>query len=101
MGTFNPEEVKCVTSGRHLTPCSWLAKALEYGHPTAKAKGLYKPDRVILSTREKGTDVVQLHSGQFIGRGAALNYCPFCGEDIRTWAAPDSRMTTPNAETDQ
>lgn len=100
MSTNKPEEVLCVTNGRHLTPCSMLVKSLQYGHPTGKAKGLFKPDRVILSTREKGTDIVQLHSGTFIGRGVALNYCPFCGADIRTWMAPDSRITTANGEAD-
>ncbi|WP_274713300.1 hypothetical protein [Xenorhabdus bovienii] len=37
-----------------------------------------------MKTREPGTDIVQLHSGEFVGSGVMLNYCPFCGQDIDT-----------------
>ncbi|PQQ32801.1 hypothetical protein C6H64_01475 [Photorhabdus luminescens] len=33
---------------------------------------------------EPGTDIVQLHSGEFVGTGVMVNYCPFCGQDIDT-----------------
>ncbi|MDE9485753.1 hypothetical protein [Xenorhabdus bovienii] len=35
-------------------------------------------------TGKPGTDIVQLHSGGFVGAGVMLNYCPFCGQDIDT-----------------
>lgn len=80
----------CTISGRHLSPCSELKSALEYYHPTPKAKGLFFPERVNLQTHERGTDIIQLHSGSHVGRGVALNFCPFCGKDICTWVMHDT-----------
>lgn len=79
---------KCEVQGDKITPCHTLGKALEYGNPAARSKGLFIPERVNINTGEPGTDIAQLHSGGYVGRGVALNYCPFCGEKISTWEAP-------------
>lgn len=82
----------CQVEGRRLSPCGPLEKALTPAMPSAKAKGLFMPQRVILATGQPGTDIVQLHSGGYVGRGVALNFCPFCGTSIKTWEAPDSAV---------
>ncbi|ERT12714.1 hypothetical protein [Photorhabdus temperata] len=75
---------KCQKNGNKLTVCSALAKAFEFGAPTKRSKGLFLPMRAIMKTGEPGTDIVQLHSGEFVGPGVVVNYCPFCGKDIVT-----------------
>ncbi|HHP7721775.1 TPA: hypothetical protein ACSG64_000224 [Escherichia coli] len=77
---------KCKVNGKHLEICDVLSDALAGSTPTAKAKGMFLPYRVNIKTGEKGTDIVQLHSGKFVGRGVALNFCPFCGESLKTWS---------------
>lgn len=89
---------KCIVNGRRLSLCGPLEAALSYGNPTPKGKGLYKPERVILATGEPGTEIIQLHSGEFVGKGVALNFCPFCGEEIKTWKAPDSAVKVSEIE---
>ena len=76
---------KCQVKGKDITPCEPLKNSLCGSSPTAKSKGLFLPYRVNVRTGEKGTDVVQLHSGEYVGRGVALNFCPFCGVGIKTW----------------
>ncbi|MGK4889032.1 hypothetical protein ACSMCY_04760 [Salmonella enterica] len=76
---------KCRVNGKHLEICDVLSNALSGSSPTAKSKGLFLPYRVNIKTGEKGTDIVQLHSGKFVGSGVALNFCPFCGESLKTW----------------
>lgn len=78
---------KCKVEGRDVTLCDVLAKALDGSSPTARAKGVFLPYRVNTVTSEKGHDLVQLHSGEYVGRGIALNFCPFCGESLKTWGA--------------
>ncbi|WP_340608298.1 hypothetical protein [Xenorhabdus bharatensis] len=75
---------KCKKNENKLTTCNGLTKALQFGTPTKKSKGLYLPMRINVLTGKPGTDIVQLHSGEFVGSGVMLNFCPFCGEDIDT-----------------
>ncbi|WP_241610250.1 hypothetical protein [Rosenbergiella epipactidis] len=77
--------IKCKVEGVKMTPCKILSKAIDGGSLTKKAKGLFMPYRINIETGEEGHVIVQLHSGGYIGRGVALNFCPFCGEKIVTW----------------
>lgn len=77
----------CEVDGKKLKPCASLAAALEYGNPNGKAKGMFLPERVNIKTGERGTDIVQIHSGNFIPKGIAVEYCPFCGTRIACWEA--------------
>lgn len=76
---------KCCITGNKISPCDTLDRAIEYGNPGAKSKGLFVPERVNTKTGEPGTDIAQMHSGAFVGAGAALYFCPFCGESLKTW----------------
>ena len=77
---------KCrVESDKIVTRCEPLLRSLEYGNPTPRSKGLFIPERVNIKTGEPGVDLAQLHSGAFVGAGFALNFCPFCGESLKTW----------------
>lgn len=76
----------CVVNGRQLSPCETLSNALEYGNPRTKSKGFFLPERVNINTGERGISIVQLHSGDYVGRGVALHFCPFCGTNIETWS---------------
>ncbi|TNL09064.1 hypothetical protein CYD30_14735 [Kosakonia cowanii] len=80
---------KCRVHGNQIASCSSLADATEYGNPTSKSKGLFIPERVNINTGEPGTDIAQLHSGQYVGRGVAIVFCPFCGESLKTWGNTD------------
>lgn len=75
----------CHVVGNKIAPCSRLSQALEYGNPRVKSKGIFIPERFNFNTGKPGTDIAQLHSGSFVGRGIALNFCPFCGVSLKTW----------------
>lgn len=78
-------ESKCQVYGKKIEPCAALAKALEYGNPAFKSKGIFIPERVNINTGEPGLDIAQIHSGRYVGRGVAMYFCPFCGESLKTW----------------
>jgi hypothetical protein len=80
---------KCKIQGNQIVRCDALARATEYGNPRPKSKGLFIPERVNMNTGEPGIHIAQLHSGQYIGRGVALVFCPFCGESLKTWGNTD------------
>lgn len=82
---------KCKVEGIKIAPCSTLSKALEYGNPQPKSKGVFIPERINTKTGASGTDIAQLHSGQYVGRGVAMHYCPFCGESLKTWSAQEQK----------
>lgn len=67
-----------------IEPCARLKEACEYGNPYGKRKGLYAWNlyktnncEPTLSRRFFGAK-----SGNFVNKGIAFNYCPFCGEEI-------------------
>ncbi|SLM07587.1 hypothetical protein BQ9544_2643 [Escherichia coli O127:H6] len=84
-GGVEVSELKCRINGNQIEPCAVLAKALEYGNPAFKSKGIFIPERVNINTGEPGLDIAQIHSGQYVGRGVAMCFCPFCGESLKTW----------------
>ncbi|EDC8050921.1 hypothetical protein BKC75_12740 [Salmonella enterica subsp. enterica serovar Muenchen] len=79
---------KCRVDGNKILPCRVLQKALEYRNPTPLSKGVFIPERVNMKTGEPGTDIAQIHSGEFVGRGVAMAFCPFCGVSLKTWGGP-------------
>lgn len=75
----------CKYTNNRLFPCQSLSKALDHNNPTTRARGVYLPERVNVKTGQRGTDIVQIHSGSFVGRGIAAEFCPFCGARIAFW----------------
>lgn len=72
---------KCIIENeKFVIPCEALQNSSEYGHPRGKKKGVFswsmtkdfKPSRTFFGVK----------SGDFIEKGIAFNYCPFCGENI-------------------
>lgn len=51
-------------------------------HPSKKSKGLFARSVLNFVTGEKPGTMVTLHSGDFVGDGVLLNYCPFCGNKM-------------------
>ena len=82
-------QIKCKVIGKKISRCYTLQKALEYGNPSSRKKGCFVPERVNINTGEAGIDIVQLHSGDYVGRGVAMNFCPFCGENIKSWESKE------------
>lgn len=76
---------KCTVDGIHFTPCDMLGRSLSYGNPTSRSKGVFIPERVNIGTGDRSYDILQVHSGDFVGNGAAAHYCPFCGVKLTTW----------------
>lgn len=81
------EQNKCTVSedGKRVSPCDLLTKACELGNPRGRAKGvfswvLYNIDK----PRDAGPARVffGIKSGEFVAKGFAFNFCPFCGERI-------------------
>lgn len=75
---------KCtVVVGGYLDQsCMALANAIQF-HPTKRSKGLFSRSVVNIDTSESLGSQVSLHSGDFVGNGVVLNYCPFCGNPAR------------------
>jgi hypothetical protein len=82
-------QIKCKLVGNKISRCYTLQKALEYGNPSFRQKGCFVPERANINTGEPGIDIVQLHSGDYVGRGIAMNFCPFCGENIKSWESKE------------
>lgn len=77
------ETKKCtVKDGKFVEPCQSLQDATEFGNPSGKRKGVwcweyYREDTSGPTRRFYGTK-----SGDFVSKGIAFNFCPFCGEKI-------------------
>lgn len=75
---------KCTVTddGKIVNPCKALTRATEFGSPSGKRKGIWcweyhgikdpGPKRRFWGTK----------SGDFVEKGIAFNFCPFCGEKI-------------------
>ena len=67
---------KCVNTGNWLNMCESLSEVTrnEYGDIQAQR----------MSHRKINSARLQIVAGRFKKNRVALNYCPFCGVDIRT-----------------
>jgi len=74
--------MNCKYVGKKLIPCLTLARSLEFTNLTARSRGVYLPERESSKTGKRPPDFIQIHSGEFVGRGAVAKFCPFCGEKI-------------------
>ena len=67
---------KCVNTGNWIEMCEFLSEVTrnEYGDIQAQR----------MSHRKINSARLQIVAGRFKKNRVALNYCPFCGVDIRT-----------------
>ena len=72
---------KCtVRDGKFVEPCRSLAEVSEYGNPRGKQKGVFA--WALYVGREPSRTFFGVKSGEWVQKGMAFNYCPFCGEKI-------------------
>lgn len=88
------ENQKCkIEDGKFVVPCKTLADATEFGNPIGKRKGVWSWEYYRTDTKGPTRRFYGCKSGEFVAKGMAFNYCPFCGEKI------DAPFTEPtNAE---
>ncbi|EFN9662272.1 hypothetical protein JQY57_RS25665 [Escherichia coli] len=77
-------ESKCQVNGNQIEPCAALAKALEHDAEYTMRKGLliYK---IWNENLTRAPDLVMLRSGEFSKSPIRVSFCPFCGENLKTW----------------
>ncbi len=71
--------------GYALELCKALQDVVEF-HPTKRSKGVYLGSMVNIKTSEELGSMISVHSGDSIGRGRCMNYCPFCGGALRDFS---------------
>ncbi len=77
-------ESKCQVNGNQIESCAALAKALEHDAEYTMRKGLliYK---IWNENLTRAPDLVMLRSGEFSKSPIRVSFCPFCGENLKTW----------------
>lgn len=63
--------------------CTALVKAMQGGRQTKKSRGLYSGSMVNFNSGERLGEQIKLKSGEFVESGICLNFCPFCGGQLR------------------
>ena len=76
---------KCsyVKGGYADNVCSAMSDSAEGGRQTKKSKGVYSGSIVNIRTKERLGIQLKLKSGEFVENGICLNFCPFCGGQVR------------------
>jgi hypothetical protein len=72
----------CALSDGHVTPCWALGEALQERGRGTRSQGLEFQTLVNMETMAHSRDLVVLKSGQHGKKGLALNFCPFCREEL-------------------
>lgn len=67
---------KCVNTGNWITMCDSLKEVTTHKYGDIEAQRM--------SRREVDSVRLQIVAGRFKKNRVVLNYCPFCGVDIRT-----------------
>ena len=81
-----PERCSLVEDGKVVQPCHFLAAGVESSFARgSRRQGLQLITLVNIRTREKARTFVAVRSGEYGKSGVAINFCPFCGEDINTF----------------
>lgn len=63
--------------------CRALLESIQGGRQTKKSRGLYSASIVNFKTRDRLGEQIKLKSGEFTEDGICLNFCPFCGGQLR------------------
>ena len=65
------------------TVCGAMLESIQGGRQTKKSRGLYSSSIVNFKTRARLGEKIKLKSGEFTEDGICLNFCPFCGGQLR------------------
>lgn len=85
---MSDEPVKCRVDFGKLTPCAFLEKVTEsQGGMGTRRQGL-KWYTVIHSDMKRTRDIIACIGGES-PRGLTIEFCPYCGENIRTRYSDD------------
>ena len=71
--------IKCKVVDYNIEPCWALELTIEDHH---RKKGISMMQFFNMKTSKPTRSVAMVKSGQRTKKGLALNYCPFCGENI-------------------
>ena len=71
--------IKCKVDDDDIKPCWALESTMEEHH---NRKGISMMQFYNMKTMKPSRSVAIVKSGQQMKKGLALNYCPFCGENI-------------------
>jgi len=83
---------ECRMASRVLQPCWVLDEVMEPDSPRAKGLQVFVTHKLDEPVTRLHRRRAQLRQGQFQKTGLLLNFCPFCGCDIR-WPAETSEST--------
>ena len=74
---------QCRIDDINVYPCETLFRTLSETNPTSKTKkGLFNLVYSNVNTHKKTREFYIIKSGDYVGKGIVLNYCPFCGEKL-------------------
>jgi hypothetical protein len=77
--------LECKLNGKELQMCAGLKSVIADYYHRSTCKGIVHTVLVNSDTRELKTRI-QIRSGEHTHKNPILmNFCPFCGADIRTW----------------
>lgn len=67
---------KCVNTGNWINMCEFLKEVTTHHYGDIEAQ--------VMTTRDRESSRIRIVAGRFKKNRVELNYCPFCGVDIRT-----------------
>jgi len=67
---------KCVNTGNWINMCEFLKEVSTHHYGDIEAQ--------VMTTRDRESSRIRIVAGRFKKNRVELNYCPFCGVDIRT-----------------
>lgn len=86
------EKCRVSEDGKHIYPCKTLYESSEYGNPRGKQKGVFHWEYHTIESNGPVRGFYGVKSGEFVSKGMAFNYCPFCGEKIDApFSTPDTK----------
>lgn len=71
-----------VKDGKFVEPCKDLIGAAEFGNPIRNKKGVFAWEYHSRTSTGPTRRFFGVKSGDYVAKGIAFNYCPFCGEKI-------------------
>lgn len=87
--TAEDKQKKCVAKGGgYLDKACWALRDAVQMQPNKRSKGVFSRRIINIKTHQTVGTMVTLHSGDYVGSGVLMNYCPFCGERLHDREPP-------------